>query len=77
MDNFCLRDKVKTEMMNFSLLYLEVYLLPPEPFIFGAFGILACALDWTFGMALRAAALLASAAFLFSLAALMALSRCF
>ena len=65
------------KMMNFNLLYLEVYLLPPDPFIFGAFGILACALDWTFGMALRAAALLASAAFLFSLAALMALSRCF
>merc|ERR1712076_323314 len=30
--------------MNFSLLYLEVYLLPPEPFIFGL---------WHLGLCLR------------------------
>ena len=50
MDNFCLRDKVKTEMMNFSLLYLEVYLLPPEPFIFGKKGLIKIYCRVTFSL---------------------------
>ena len=57
--------------------FQKVYLLPPAPFIFCFIGILADCLDAAFGIAFRAAALFASAAFFFSLAALIALSRCF
>jgi len=51
--------------------------LPPAPFIFCFIGIFAVCFEADFGIAFRAAALFASAAFFFSFAALIALSRCF